>query len=108
VGWLWSGYPIWEHLEKEGAPHEVVEAPPPDRDLDQYWFDPEWRAADLHDHLDGITAIRHLDALQEIENLTCFNGRRASVSRKVAIPVGTIFIGAFGPLANRSCQCGWT
>ncbi len=39
---------MWEHLEKEGPPHEEVPCPPPARDLQQYWFDPEWRAAHLH------------------------------------------------------------
>lgn len=39
---------MWEHLEVDGLPHEPVPAPPPARDLDQRWFDPEWRAADLH------------------------------------------------------------
>lgn len=39
---------MWEHLEVNGPPHEVVPAPPPARDLQQMWFDPEWRAADIH------------------------------------------------------------
>lgn len=39
---------MWEHLEKEGEPHENVEAPEPAKDLNQYWFDPEWRARNLH------------------------------------------------------------
>ncbi|MBN1187780.1 MAG: hypothetical protein JXB49_36240 [Bacteroidales bacterium] len=39
---------MWEHLEKDGAPHENVIAPPPAKDLTQYWFDPEWRADNLH------------------------------------------------------------
>jgi hypothetical protein len=39
---------MWEHLEKEGAPHEAVPQPSPARDLNQYWFDPEWRAANIH------------------------------------------------------------
>jgi hypothetical protein len=39
---------MWEHLTKEGAPHAQVPAPPPARDWTQYWFDPEWRAANLH------------------------------------------------------------
>ena len=39
---------MWEHLLVDGPPHEVVPQPPPARDLDQYWFDPEWRAANLH------------------------------------------------------------
>ncbi len=39
---------MWEHLEQEGPPHEVAPQPPPARDLQQYWFDPDWRAANLH------------------------------------------------------------
>jgi hypothetical protein len=39
---------MWEHLEKEGNPHEIVPHPDPAKDLNQYWFDPEWRAANLH------------------------------------------------------------
>lgn len=39
---------MWEHLQTDGPPHEVVPPPPPARDLAQFWFDPEWRAANLH------------------------------------------------------------
>lgn len=39
---------MWEHLPTEGPPHADVPIPTPARDLDQRWFDPEWRAADLH------------------------------------------------------------
>ncbi len=39
---------MWEHLEKEGAPHEAVPRPEPARDLRQYWLDPDWRARHLH------------------------------------------------------------
>lgn len=39
---------MWEHLPKEGAPYEPVAAVPPATDLAQYWFDPEWRSANLH------------------------------------------------------------
>lgn len=48
----WNGKGIvlsmWEHLQKEGAPHELVAPPPPARDLNQQWFDPQWRAENLH------------------------------------------------------------
>lgn len=48
----WNGKGIvlsmWEHLFKEGDPHEPVSPSPPPRDLDQYWFDPQWRADYLH------------------------------------------------------------
>ncbi len=39
---------MWEHLYKEGDPHEPADPPMPARNLKQYWFDPEWRAANLH------------------------------------------------------------
>jgi hypothetical protein len=39
---------MWEHLEKEGAPHEMVPRPAPYRDLNQLHFDPQWRAEHLH------------------------------------------------------------
>lgn len=39
---------MWEHLDKEGAPHEMIPAPLPAKNLYQMWFDPEWRAQNLH------------------------------------------------------------
>jgi hypothetical protein len=39
---------MWEHLDAEGAPHAAVPAPPPARDWNQFWFDPQWRADYLH------------------------------------------------------------
>lgn len=39
---------MWEHLEKEGLPHMDVPPPPPAKNLEQYWFDPEWRADNIH------------------------------------------------------------
>lgn len=48
----WNGKGIvlsmWEHLEKDGAPYEDVPKPPAPKDLKQYWFDPQWRAQNLH------------------------------------------------------------
>jgi hypothetical protein len=51
--WAGSGLVVsmWEHLEVEGIRHEATEPQPPARDLDQRWFDPAWRAADIHDRL---------------------------------------------------------
>lgn len=48
--WAGQGLVIsmWEHLEQSGAPHAAVTLPPPARDLQQTWFDPEWRSANLH------------------------------------------------------------
>jgi hypothetical protein len=39
---------MWEHIEKDGAPYEKVPEPVPAKDLDQFWFDPQWRAENLH------------------------------------------------------------
>ena len=51
----WAGLGLvismWEHLEVDDICHEQVAAPPPARDLDQRWFDPDWRAADIHHRL---------------------------------------------------------
>lgn len=51
INW-WNGKGIvlsmWEHLQKDGAPHEIVPRPSPVKDLNQFWFDPDWRAANIH------------------------------------------------------------
>jgi hypothetical protein len=39
---------MWEHLQKEGAPYGDVPAPAPHKDMNQFWFDPQWRADYLH------------------------------------------------------------
>lgn len=39
---------MWEHLDKAGAPHALVAEPPKAKDLNQFWFDPDWRADYLH------------------------------------------------------------
>lgn len=39
---------MWEYLEKEGAPHHPVDAPPPTEDWNQYWLEPERRAQQIH------------------------------------------------------------
>jgi hypothetical protein len=39
---------MWEHLDKEGAAHQVVKAPVSAKDLQQKWFDPKWRAQSLN------------------------------------------------------------
>ncbi|MBN1415270.1 MAG: hypothetical protein JW973_09235 [Bacteroidales bacterium] len=39
---------MWEHLEKEGAPHEDIPKPTPYKDANQLYFDPKWRAEYLH------------------------------------------------------------
>ncbi|NMA75429.1 MAG: hypothetical protein GX963_15055 [Bacteroidales bacterium] len=35
---------MWEHIYKNGAPHAVIKEPAAAKDLDQFWFDPEWRS----------------------------------------------------------------
>lgn len=54
IGW-WNGkgllISMWEHLRKDGTPHEQTAPPAPPKDLNQYWFDPEWRAKHIHHQL---------------------------------------------------------
>ena len=38
---------MWEHFQEGVTPHADVPAPAPPKDLNQKWFDPEWRAAYL-------------------------------------------------------------
>lgn len=42
---------MWEHIEKEGEPHEIVPQPEPHKNLEQFYFDTEWRADYLHHQL---------------------------------------------------------
>ncbi len=46
---------MWEHLDKEGAPWEQVPAPVPAKDLNQFWFDPDWRSDYLHHKISGYS-----------------------------------------------------
>lgn len=39
---------MWEHMDKEGSPHEKVAEPKSHLDLDQFYFDPAWRSEYLH------------------------------------------------------------
>ena len=47
----WDGKGIvlsmWEHLQKNGGPHANIPKPVDAKDLNQYWFDPQWRAENL-------------------------------------------------------------
>lgn len=51
----WQGNGIvlsmWEHFQEGVRPHADVRRPEPHKDLKQYWFDPQWRAENLHDRL---------------------------------------------------------
>ena len=38
---------MWEHFQEGVTPHADVPMPKPPKDLNQKWFDPEWRAAYL-------------------------------------------------------------
>ena len=49
---------MWEHFQEGVTPHADIPAPKPYRDLDQRWFDPEWRA----DYLDWYVAHSSLKA----------------------------------------------
>ena len=44
---------MWEYVEKDGDPHEIVTKPLPAKDLDQFWFDPVWRSEYIHYKLSG-------------------------------------------------------
>jgi len=35
---------MWEHLDKDGEPYVAIPAPFPAKDMNQFWFDPEWRS----------------------------------------------------------------
>lgn len=49
---------MWEHFQEGVTPHANVPAPKPYRDLNQRWFDPEWRA----EYLDWYVAHSSLMA----------------------------------------------
>ncbi len=49
---------MWEHFQEGVEPHADVPAPPAPKDLDQKWFDPEWRA----EYLDWYVAHSCLKA----------------------------------------------
>ena len=49
---------MWEHFQAGVQPHADVAMPPAPRDLNQKWFDPEWRA----DYLDWYVAHSSLMA----------------------------------------------
>ncbi|MDH7598912.1 MAG: hypothetical protein QHH07_04635 [Sedimentisphaerales bacterium] len=48
----WSGkglvISMWGYIPQGGEPHEPVQPPPAAKDLEQYWFDPQWRALHIH------------------------------------------------------------
>ena len=49
---------MWEHFQEGVKPHADIPAPPPYRDLNQRWFDPQWRA----EYLDWYVAHSSLMA----------------------------------------------
>ena len=49
---------MWEHFQEGVKPHADIHAPKPYRDLNQRWFDPEWRA----EYLDWYVAHSSLMA----------------------------------------------
>ena len=49
---------MWEHFQEGVTPHADIPAPRPYRDLNQRWFDPEWRA----EYLDWYVAHSSLMA----------------------------------------------
>jgi hypothetical protein len=54
IDW-WAGkgtvITLWEACKKEGAPHIPVSELPPFQTLDQRWFDPAYRADQIHDFM---------------------------------------------------------
>ncbi len=49
---------MWEHFQEGVTPHAAIPAPPPPKDLNQKWFDPQWRA----DYLDWYVSHSCLKA----------------------------------------------
>lgn len=49
---------MWEHFQEGVKPHADIPAPPPYRNLNQRWFDPQWRA----EYLDWYVAHSSLMA----------------------------------------------
>ena len=49
---------MWEHFQQGVTPHADIPAPPAPKDLNQKWFDPQWRA----DYLDWYVAHSSLMA----------------------------------------------
>ena len=49
---------MWEHFQKGVKPHADIPAPAPAKDLNQKWFDPQWRA----EYLDWYVAHSSLKA----------------------------------------------
>ncbi|MBN1131946.1 MAG: hypothetical protein JXR52_05660 [Bacteroidales bacterium] len=51
IDW-WNGtglvISMWEHMEKEGEPVENVLPPEPPTNIEHYWFNPGWRAKNIH------------------------------------------------------------
>ena len=49
---------MWEHFQEDVKPHADIPAPSPAKDLNQKWFDPQWRA----EYLDWYVAHSSLKA----------------------------------------------
>lgn len=49
---------MWEHFQEGVTPHADIPAPPAPKDLNQQWFDPQWRA----EYLDWYVAHSSLKA----------------------------------------------
>ena len=61
IDWWWHKgivLNMWEHFQTGVKPHADVPAPPAPKDLNQKWFDPEWRA----EYLDWYVAHSCLKA----------------------------------------------
>ena len=72
---------MWEHFQEGVTPHADIPEPKPYRNLDQRWFDPEWRAQ----YLDWYVAHSSLKA----DILPVANTQLGPGSLAAAITVGT-------------------
>lgn len=54
---------MWEHFQEGVTPHANVVAPIPPKDLNQRWFDPEWRAGQLDHYMAHSSFMADIPAI---------------------------------------------
>ena len=82
---------MWEHFQEDVKPHADIPAPSPAKDLNQKWFDPQWRA----EYLDWYVAHSSLKAdILPVANTQLGPGSLATILGGVfeggKIPFGSI------------------